>query len=384
MSQQQEQQDRTEQPTPKRLEDSRRKGQLPRSRELGMAAVMLTGALMLTATGGKLAGAVQEIMTRSLSFDHATLIDPMSMSRALADTAFAALGVFAPLMVALAVAAVLGVVSVGGFILSPAPLAFKGERINPIKGLGRIFSLNSLVEVLKALAKALLIGGMAVGFLSYASDTVLGLSGEPLREALGTAMTLCLRTLLLCSCGLLLIAAIDVPYQMWSHRRQLRMTRREVMDELKETDGRPEVRGKIRQLQQEIAKRRMIADVATADVVVTNPTHFAVALRYEDGRMRAPTVIAKGTDHVAARIRAAADEHRVPLFEAPLLARALYWTTDIGQEIPAPLYVGVAQVLTYIYRLKVVRSEGGEWPDKPGITVDEALAQGPPPGRRRR
>lgn len=380
MAEQQEQQDRTEQPTQKRLDDSRRKGQLPRSRELGMAAVMLTGALTLMMSGGYLAGTTQELMVRSLTPDRALLTEPALMARAFSDTALSALFAFTPLMAALAVAAVLGTVSIGGLILSPAPLAFKGERISPIKGLKRIFSLNSLMEVAKALLKALLIGGIAVGFLVYVGDTLLNLSSDPLRQALGTAMSLCLRTLLLCSVGLLLIAAIDAPYQLWSHRRQLRMSRREVTDEMKETEGRPEVRGRIRRLQQEVAQRRMMADVETADVIVTNPTHFAVALRYDEGRMRAPVVVAKGVDHVAARIRAVGEQHRVTHFESPMLARALYWTTDIGSEIPAPLYVAVAQVLTYVYRLRTVHDEGGEWPERPGIDIDPSLARKPGTG----
>jgi flagellar biosynthetic protein FlhB len=206
----------------------------------------------------------------------------------------------------------------------------------------------------------------------------------PLTAAVGHAMELALLTLLIASLALLLIAGVDAPWQLWNHARQLRMTRQEIVDELKETEGRPEVRSRIRALQQEVAKRRMLADVPTADVVITNPTHFAVALRYAEGRHRAPVVVAKGTDLLAARIRELAAEHKVAIFEAPLLARALYWTTDIGREIPATLYVAVAQVLTYVYRLRAARTGPAPWPDRPTVEVDPALAERPAGGLRRR
>ncbi len=188
-------------------------------------------------------------------------------------------------------------------------------------------------------------------------------------------------TLIACSFGMLVVAMADAPFQLWSHHRELRMTRQEIREELKETEGRPEVRSRIRALQQQLASRRMMKAVPTADVVVTNPTHFAVALRYDDRRMRAPVVVARGVDHVAARIRELAGQHRVALFEAPLLARALYWTTNLNQEIPGPLYVAVAQVLTYVYRLKAAVQTGSTLPERPDVQVDASLAT-PRRGRR--
>jgi flagellar biosynthetic protein FlhB len=215
-------------------------------------------------------------------------------------------------------------------------------------------------------------------------DSLLGLSDQPLNLAMGSSVSLTILTLALCSGALLLIAAVDAPYQLWSHAQKMKMTRKEVEDELKESEGRPEVRNRIRQLQQEVARRRMLEEVPRADVVITNPTHFAVALRYDENRMRAPIVLAKGADETAARIRAIATENKVALFESPLLARALYWTTDLRQEIPAQLYLAVAQVLTYVYRLKLVREQGGAWPERPSVAVDENLASGPQRRRRRR
>jgi flagellar biosynthetic protein FlhB len=375
--------DRTESATPKRLEDARRRGQVPRSRELSMALVLGAGAAALYGGRGALGSGVSELMVRSLRFDRTALEDPAWMVTALGSTTIAALELFIPLFVAVAVAAVAGSIAIGGWLLSPSPLAFKPERLDPVKGLGRVFSLNGFVEVLKAIAKALAILAVSIGFLWSVRDSVLGLGNEPVGRGLAHAMSLSLLTLAAGSFALLLIAAVDAPYQLWSHARQLRMTRQEVVDELKESEGRPEVRSRIRQLQQEVARRRMLADVPKADVIVTNPTHFAVALRYEDGRMRAPVVLAKGTDHVAARIRQSGEEHGITFFEAPLLARALYWTTDIGQEIPAPLYLAVAQVLTYVYRLRAARTGGGPLPDKPTVEVDPKLAERPRRAGRR-
>jgi flagellar biosynthetic protein FlhB len=377
-------QDKTEEATPKRLEDARRRGQVPRSRELSMALVLGAGAAALYASRGTVGSGVSELMVRSLRFDRTALADPASMGAAFGTTAVAALELFIPLFVAVAAAGVLGSIAVGGWLLSPSPLAFKPERLDPIKGFGRVFSLNGFVEVLKALAKATVILAVSIGCLWSVRDAVLGLGNQPLASAMDQAMYLALLTLGAGSLALLLIAAVDAPYQLWSHARQLRMTRQEVMDEMKEAEGRPEVRNRVRQLQQEVARRRMLADVPKADVIVTNPTHFAVALRYEDGRMRAPVLLAKGTDHVAARIRLVGEEHNVTFFEAPLLARALYWNTEIGQEIPAPLYLAVAQVLTYVYRLRAVRARGGPEPVRPAVEVDPKLAERPRRAGRRR
>ena len=378
------QEERTEQATAKRLDEARRKGQIPRSRELSMAAVLMTGALVLYSNGGQLGGSLRQMMTRSFTIDRAALDDPTYLTGALAGAVLSALDACTPILIALVVAAFLGTIAIGGWIFTPAPLAFKAERLNPVAGLGRMFSLNGLVEVLKALAKAGFIVVAAIALLIGSMDRLLGLSDQPLVQAMGDSMSLTLLTLGICSGALLLIAAIDAPYQLWSYARQMRMTRKEIEDELKESEGSPEVRSRVRQMQQEVARRRMLESVPQADVVITNPTHFAVALRYDDARMRAPVVLAKGADQVAARIRSVATENKVTLFESPLLARALYWTTDLGQEIPSQLYLAVAQVLTYVYRLKVVREHGGPWPERPVVEVDEKLASGPQRRRRRR
>lgn len=375
-------QERTERATPKRLEDARRKGQVPRSRELNMAAVMITGSFTFLAVQGQLGGHLLQLLRRGLNLDPALLRDPATMSKALGEAAVTTLAAFTPLLAAVALAAMLGGVALGGLSLSADPLTPKLSKLNPLKGLKRMFGVKGLVEVAKALAKAGLIGGVAIGYLSLSAGDVLQLGLRPLRTEMADAGQLVATTLLICSLSLLLIALADVPFQLWNHQKELRMTRKEVQDEMKETEGRPEVRSRIRRLQQEMSDRRMLEDVPAADVIVTNPTHFAVALQYAEGEMNAPRVVAKGVDHMAAHIRAIGSEHKIMVFEAPLLARALYWTTEIGQEIPHQLYLAVAQVLTYVFRLKSAAENRGEWPDRPVINVDEELAQ--QPDRRRR
>jgi flagellar biosynthetic protein FlhB len=375
-------QERTEQATPKRQQESRRRGQVARSRELNIAAVLLSGAIVFLAARPYFVGAMEQLMRRGLSIERAALEHPDALAGALGDAGLDALRALAPLLLVLSIAAALGAIAIGGWIFTSEPLALRWNRLDPVQGLRRLFSLRGLVEVVKALAKALVIGGLALAYLVWAREGLVNLGLASLPAGLRDTATLVVTTLLVCSAGMLLIAAADVPFQIWSHNRTLRMSRQEIREELKETEGRPEVKSRVRALQQQLANRRMLKEVPKADVVVTNPTHFAVALRYDERRMRAPVVVARGVDLMAERIRSIASEHRVALFEAPLLARALYWTTSLGQEIPAQLYLAVAQVLTYVYRLKAAVQHGAPWPERPAVAVDETLAR-PEAGRRR-
>jgi flagellar biosynthesis protein FlhB len=252
-------------------------------------------------------------------------------------------------------------------------LAPNFTRLSPIAGFGRMFSMRGVVELAKAFAKFGLIALIAAIFLWVKRAELLQLGSEPPAAAISHAITLSGHALLALAGALVLIAAVDVPWQLFQHMKQLRMTRQEIRDELKESEGNPEVKGKIRQIQQDMARRRMMQEVPKADVVVTNPTHFAVALRYDDKRMRAPIVIAKGADAVAARIREVATEHNVPLFEAPPLARALFRSVDLNREVPATLYVAVAQVLTYVYQVRAARQSGAIPPAPP--TIDPSVEQ---------
>lgn len=367
-------QERTEQATPKRQEESRRRGQVARSRELNIAAVLLAGAMVLVAAKPHFGASMEELMRRGLTIAPAALDHPESMVSAFGEAGLAALLAFVPLLLVLALAAVGGALVVGGWVFSPEQFLPKWSRLDPLQGMKRMISVRGLAEVGKALAKGLVIGGFALAYLLWVKDSVVSLGMEPLRAGLGHAGAMIAITLVICSFGMLLVAFADAPFQVWSHRRELRMTRQEIREELKETEGRPEVRSRIRSMQQQLANRRMLREVPKADVIVTNPTHFAVALRYDDARMRAPVVLAKGMDHMAMRIRDIGGRNRVALFEAPLLARALYWTTNVNQEIPGQLYVAVAQVLTYVYRVKAALQTGAPWPERPAVKVEADLA----------
>jgi flagellar biosynthetic protein FlhB len=367
-------QEKTEQPTAKRLQDARERGQVARSRELGTAAVTIAGSAVLLLAGGPLAAGLGRVFGDGLTFDRAALVDPDAMGRALGDATVQALLVVAPLLVVVLVAAVLAPLALGGWVFSGQALAPKLERLNPVAGLGRIFGWQGLAEFAKALVKFLVVGAIATAVGVWLVRDVLALAALPPAAGIGHAARVLALALLLMSAGLILVAAADVPFQWWQHRRQLRMTREEVREELKETEGRPEVRQRVRELQRQYSRRRMMQDVPRADVVVTNPTHYAVALKYDARRMKAPRVLAKGRDLVALEIRRIAGASRVPVFEAPPLARVLYGSTDVGREIPPGLYLAVAQVLSYVYQLRTLSPGLAARLRRPQPAVDPDLA----------
>jgi flagellar biosynthesis protein FlhB len=374
-------QERTEQPTAKRLEEARRKGQVPRSTDLTTAAVVLIAGAGLDFFGGHMAAALDGLMRTGLTVSRGQLLDERGLVTALVAYGAQALLACAPVLLLTLAAALAAPMALGGWSLSFEALAPDFTRLSPANGLQRIFSARSLVELAKAFAKFLLVAAVAVAFLWKNSGQLLALGEEPLRPAIAHAVGLASRALLTLAASLGVIAAIDVPWQLWTYTRSLRMTRQEIRDELRESEGSPEVKGRIRRIQQEMARRRMMQEVPKADVVVVNPTHFAVALRYDEQRMRAPIVVAKGADEVAARIREVATEHRVAIFEAPPLARALHRAVPIGGEIPASLYVAVAQVLTYVYQVRAATSAGAAPPPPPHI--DPAVEQPPGAGETR-
>lgn len=373
MAEEKPQQDRTEEATPKRREDARKKGDVPRSRELTMTGVTLTGAAALLFMTEPMAEWVLGGFTGSFTIERQSIFDPAFMTEALGAGIANAMRGLLPLAVVLIVAAVASATALGGWSFSMKAAAFKAERMSPLKGIKRIFSANSLNELLKAVAKFALVAASAILWLWLSIDELLALGHLPVKTAILSAIHICGMSLLFVSASLILIAAADVPFQIWNYSKKLRMTRQEVKDEFKETEGRPEVKARIRMLQQQAATRRMMKDVPTADVVVTNPTHFAVALKYDDNRMGAPRVVAKGRELVAARIREVATEHGVPLFSAPPLARALFRSTEIGHEIPAGLYTAVAQVLAYIFQLRNPAARGQAAAVRPVLDVDESL-----------
>jgi flagellar biosynthetic protein FlhB len=365
--------ERTERPTPKRLEEARKNGQVPRSTELNTAAVVLIAGAGLHFMGHALGSSLFDMMRTNLSLSRAQALDESQAIAMFAASALHALVACAPIFGLTLIAALLAPMAIGGWNLSFGVLAPDFTRLSPMAGFGRMFSVRGLVELAKAFAKFGLIAVIAVIFLWIKRAEIIGLGSESTQGAIGHAITLSGQALLSLAGALALIAAIDVPWQLFQHMKQLRMTKQEIRDEMKESEGNPEVKGRIRQMQQDLARRRMMSEVPKADVVVTNPTHFAVALRYDDKRMRAPIVVAKGADLVAARIREIATENNVPIFEAPPLARALFRSVDLNREVPANLYVAVAQVLTYVYQLKAARTSGAVPPTPP--TIDPSVEE---------
>ncbi|MCG8324723.1 MAG: flagellar biosynthesis protein FlhB [Thiotrichales bacterium] len=352
-------QERSEEATPKRLEQAREKGQISRSRELNTMAVLMGSAIILFMFGHSMIQSLLYIMRNGFVLERDSLFDDQSSMIQLTHATESMLSGMAPFLVGITIIAIIAPMVVGGWIFSAEAVKFKWNKLDPIAGTKRLFSLKSLMELLKALAKFCLVIGTLSVLLWYQTDDLLHMGQGDLNPSLLNAAQFILWSFIILSSTTILIALVDVPFQLWDHKRQLKMTKQEVRDEMKDTEGKPEVKSQIRALQRELATRRMMEDVQKADVIVTNPTHFAIALIYERDTMRAPRLVAKGKDLIAMRIQNVGREHGVVIFSSPLLARALFHTTKIGQEIPEGLYIAVAQVLAYVYQLRTSR----RWPD---------------------
>jgi flagellar biosynthetic protein FlhB len=346
--------ERTEEPSQRRLQEARERGQIPRSRELTNFAAMIGGSAAFVAVGGTLAGHLSQMMRRSLSIDAKSLRTTDAMSASLGDAAISAVTAILPVFGALIGMVLLASVVLGGWNFSTKALAPDFSRLSPLAGLKRLFGLHGVSELAKALLKCFVVGAVCAGIVSWIFGDVLSLARMAPRAAISRGAGLVSWAFVWLCASLALVAVVDVPLQIFQFKRALRMTRQELRDESKELDGRPETKQRIRQMQQTLARRRMMHKVPTADVLIVNPTHFAVALKYDSKKMRAPVVVAKGVDLVAANIRRIAEEHRVPVFESPKLARALYRSTDLNKEIPSGLYVAVAQILSYIFRVRTL------------------------------
>ncbi|MEE8058214.1 MAG: flagellar biosynthesis protein FlhB [Pseudomonadales bacterium] len=362
-------QEKTEEATPKRLDKSRDEGQVPRSKELTTAFVLLSGVVGIITMGGAVGQRIMGIMRFNFSMPREAAFDTSMMMAHFSKAVFTAIEALAPFFILLAVAALIGPVALGGWIFSAKPLAPKLDRMDPLKGLQRMFSMNSLVELFKALAKFVLVASVAILMLITFKSQLIGLAQATLLPAVSQMLTLVGWAILAVSASMIVIALIDVPYQIYDHSKKLKMTLQEVKDEMKDTEGKPEVKGRIRQLQREMAQRRMMEAVPEADVVITNPEHFSVALKYDVEGGGAPIVVAKGTDFLAIKIREVANAHNVMILESATLARAIYFTTEIQDEIPGTLYLAVAQVLAYVFQLKAYKEGAGRRP-KPLVDVD--------------
>ncbi len=373
MAENQDGQEKSEQPSSKRLEDARKKGQVPRSRELNTFALLLVGSFGLVLMGRPFREGFFRLLHSGLSLSRADLYDDGAMLRHLAAAVHDTLLMLAPFFGLALVTALAASIALGGFNVSTEALQPKFERLDPLKGLKRLVSWKGLLELVKSLVKFLLVAGVAVWLLWLRSDDLVNLGRMEAVSALMALARILGGSLVILSATLVVIAAADVPFQLWDHRRQLRMTKQEVKEERKQSDGNPEVKARIRGLQREMALRRMMAEVPKADVIVTNPTHYAVALRYDPERMRAPRLVAKGSDLVARNIRRLGAEHGVPLVEAPGLARAIYHHTEIGGFIPTGLYMAVARLLAYVFQLEAWRAGEAAHPNRPEFNVPEDL-----------
>ncbi|WP_444984327.1 flagellar biosynthesis protein FlhB [Halomonas mongoliensis] len=379
MADQSSDQEKTEPATPRRLEKAREEGQVARSRELTTFMLLLGGVAGLWGMGALLYDQLGVVMEQAFLFERRHAFETTPMLTQALELGRRTLVAMLPLFLLLAVVALVAPALLGGWLISAKSLKPQLSKLNPFKGLKRMFGVQALVELAKAIAKSLLVGSVAVAFLWSNRGAYMSLMDQPVQLALAHALQLAAIACGLIVLALLVVILIDVPYQLWSHAKKMRMSKEEVKREHKESEGDPHIKARIRQQQQAMARGRMMSKVPEADVIITNPTHYAVALAYDEAGMAAPRVLAKGTDLVAGRIRELGDEHGVPRLEAPPLARSLYHHVDLDAEIPEALYTAVAEVMAWAFQLRRAGGEGGEAPPRPQeIAIPEALDV--PPG----
>ncbi|HEY4582032.1 MAG TPA: flagellar biosynthesis protein FlhB [Lysobacter sp.] len=369
--------DRTEAPSEKRLREARERGDSPRSRELANVAVLGCATLALKFTGPHIGGASRDWMRGALQFEPGLLGQPERLPVHAAQQMLALLLPVAPLVAAALLGCFLAPAAMGSLRFSGQALKTDLTRLSPMAGFKRMYGKESLAEFARSVLRLLLIGGIAAIVIRASLARLLDMPGQPLEAAVSSGVDMVLGVFLAVVVSMGLLAALDVPYQRYAWRAKLKMTKQELRDEAKESDGNPEVKARMRHAAREMANRRMMDAVPTADVIVTNPTHYAVALKYEAGAMRAPKVVAKGVDEMALRIRELGSQNRIALVEAPPLARALYRQCKVDEEIPVKLYAAVAQVLTYIFQLKTWHPSRGPMPEL--VQVDVGADGAPDP-----
>ncbi|QLI80719.1 flagellar type III secretion system protein FlhB [Chitinibacter fontanus] len=350
--------ERTEPASPKRLDEARKKGQVPRSHELTSFSTLMVGLVAVITTGPDIYAAMKQVMVSALSFNRTQIWQSQLMSEQLYELSRIALIAILPIFAACALISIITPIMIGGWLFSMEALGPNFGRMNPLSGIGRMFSPRTVIETIKTVLKSGLIGGIAAWLMWNEKEQFISLLAMAPESGFAMAWQMTRHTLLLVVSTMAVIALIDVPYQLWDYYKGLRMTKEEVKQEGKEAEGDPHVKGRIRQLQREAARKRMMSEIPKANVVVTNPTHYAVAIRY-DQQMRAPTVVAKGSFLLAERIIEVAKDHKVVVIRTPPFARALYHHADLGEEIPTALYTATAEVLAYIYQLELYRKEGG-------------------------
>lgn len=366
--------EKTESATAHRLEKAREEGQIPRSRELTSVLMLVAGLSILWITGGSMAQKVGALLADGLNFNHSVVSDTSQMFHLLSDLVVQGVFALLPMMAGLVLVAIAAPMLLGGVVISGKAIKFDMGKMNPLKGLKKLFSAQSAAELVKAVLKAILVGCVTWVYISHNWPNMLRLISESPFTALASALNMIAMCSVLIVLGLSPMVGFDVFWQLYSYFKNLRMTRQDIRDEHKQQEGDPHVKGRIRQQMRAAARRRMMADVPKADVIVTNPTHYSVALQYDERKMSAPKVVAKGAGDIALRIRELGKEHRIPVLEAPPLARALYRHSEIGQHIPGTLYAAVAEVLAWVWQLRRWKLEGGLAPKRPdNLPVPEAL-----------
>lgn len=366
--------EKTEDPTPHRREKAREEGQVPRSKELTSMLMLVVGWSLLAFVGDSAARKLMRLLKHGLSFDRLMVLDPGVMVRHLCQMLTMGLTAILPLLLGLFLCGIVSPMLLGGLNISGKSLKVDIKRINPLSGLKRMFSMQTFSELVKSLLKVALVATACAAWIMKQKAHLIQLVYEPLPYALYDSRYIISRCLLTVILALIPMVAYDILYQILSNLKKLKMTRQEIRDEMKQQDGDPHVKGKIKQMQRASARSRMMADVPKADVIVNNPTHYSVALSYKEGGMAAPTLLAKGAGEIALRIREQGELHRIPMLEAPPLARALYRHCEIGEQIPSELYGAVAEVLAWVYSLRRWRNGGGIAPKKPeNLPVPAAL-----------
>jgi flagellar biosynthetic protein FlhB len=357
--------DKTEEPTAKRIADARKKGQIPRSKELNTFVALMTGSIMLMFTGESISKGLIQIIRKQFKLNRDVFFDDASLVIYFKQVLLDGMLLIVPLVLTMGVVALLTPIMMGGWNFSIESMSPKISKMNPVSGLKRMFGVQGWVELLKSIVKIVLVFSVAGSLFKGYLDQFMALSSLSLTNAMINAGDIILFGFMILSSTLIVIVAIDVPYQLWNNNKQLKMSKQEVKDESKQQEGNPEIKGQIRRKQMEMSQQRMMDEVPKADVIVTNPTHYAIALKYDPLGSGAPIMVAKGVDLIAAHIRNSAMGADVPLVAAPPLARALFYSAEIGEEIPKGLFLAVAQILAYVFQLKAATENNGDKPLPP-------------------
>ncbi|WP_133011750.1 flagellar biosynthesis protein FlhB [Marinomonas flavescens] len=348
--------EKTESASGKKLEDARKKGNVARSKDLSAALLLIIASATIYGTGAYLAEDLEKVFRFNFVIERQDIFNYGRMIFHLYSSIVSVMDSMVVMMAILAAAGIIGSIGLGGLNFSWEPLMPKLSKMNPITGLKRMFSVQSLVELLKSIAKVTLVGTVATIVINHFLTEALGLPFQSIQLAISHGVSIAIWSFVFIALALALIAAIDVPFQVWSHKEKLKMTKQEVKDEYKQQEGDPQVKARVRQLQQQAAMNRMMTDLPEADVIITNPTHFSVALKYDQEGGKAPVMLAKGADFIALKIREVGNHYDIPVIQSPTLTRAIFHHTEIGEEIPQGLFQAVAQLLAYVYQLRNVRN----------------------------